>query len=238
MKRTTSTITVTCLLLVGVSANAMQKTTKDQLQKLNELRKELESVEIQRAGAEAEQASLAKENDRLTASADLLHHATLSLKADATEQRLDAAAQNRAAEEHNANRCTYREGHPEDCAAYTAAAERINTWKAQVDARAANLEIRRKLLLDRQGDLSRATEDSFSRKKANNAKLEDLEAKESDLVDRVKRLMLDDSFLNDLRLRKIISNECAEMMTPEDASQCLQAVWDGARRVMPHRKRR
>jgi DNA repair exonuclease SbcCD ATPase subunit len=238
MKRTTSAITVTCLLFVGVSANAMQKTTKDQLQKLNELRKELESVEIQRAGAEAEQASLAKENDRLTASADLLHHANLSFVADRTKHNLDGDAQNRGMNGHNAKGCTYRAGHPEDCAAWVAEGERLVAWGVQVDARKANLEIRRKLLRDRQGDLSRATEDCFSRKKANNAKLEDLEAKESDLVDRVKRLMFDDSFLNDLRLRKIISNECAEMMTPEDASQCLQAVWDGARRVMPHRKRR
>ena len=139
---------------------------------------------------------------------------------------------------HNANRCTAPADHPENCAAYDAEAERLDERTTQVKARAANLEIRRKLLQDRQSDLSHATEDCFTRKKANNAKLEDLKAQEQGLIERVKRLMFDDSFLNDLRLRKIISKQCAEQMnTPEEASQCLQAVYDGARRVMPTKKR-
>jgi hypothetical protein len=227
------------MTLVGTSIygqSAHTTLTKDQLQILRDLKKDLEAVKIEKSGAEAEQATLAREGTEIATKSEIWHHAVAKLSSDEIEHNLDAAAQNNAMNAHNAKGCTYRRGHPEDCAAWTAEGDQIETWGKRVNTSIADLTARRGVLQERQDELIHATEDNFTKTKHNSAKLDDLKVQEISIVERVNRVVLDDSFLRDLRLRTIISKQCAEMKDVEDASYCLQSVWDGARRIMPHKR--
>jgi polyphosphate kinase len=84
-------------------------------------------------------------------------------------------------------------------------------------------------LEDRKKKLSDDTLNWFKQKKENNAKWEDWEVSQKDWMGRYQRLMID-PMLNDLKLRAKTSTDCANMPTLEDAHQCLQSIWDGARR--------
>lgn len=177
-----------------------------------QIEKEAEPVQTGRKECQAKDADLATEEKRLIATADLLRGAAQNFKADLEKQIADARAQNASADRHNANRCTYPEGHPEVCAAYNEEARQITEWGRRVNDSATTLEMRRKGLRDRQDDLSRGTLDWAQRKKANNAALEDLDAKEKALIDKWRqRLGLPQSIktLEDLK---------------RSATMCIEAI--------------
>ena len=224
-------LTVTCGAAVA-RHRAGGETPKSTLQQaLEGLRQEAESLKGDLDSAREEQADLAEEEQRLTATADLLKGAIQHFQADVQKYKEDFRAQEAAVAGHNAQRCTYPEGHPEACDQYEAKARQLNATSAQIEERGANLDQYRQGLEERRADLNNAVLDWAQRKKSNNALLEELEAKERRAVEQVKRLTLDDQFLRDLRLRKIVSEQCSEMGNLEAASQCLQAVYDGAARI-------
>jgi hypothetical protein len=237
MRILTATLFLVWVLFAQLPATAQQKNSKDTSgelqQELAELKKEADSLKVEWAAAEAEKASLAEEEKRLTSTADLLKGAWQNLRVAVQDHVRDASAQQSAVKQHNGNRCTYPEGRPEVCDAYVAEARRLNTWRDQIAEREKTLRMRETGLQERQTDLSHATLEWAQKKKTNNARQEDLAAQERTLVARVKQFTLDDRFLKDLRLRKTISEHCrslAESGSLEAASQCLQQVWDGARR--------
>jgi hypothetical protein len=237
MRKMTTTVLIGWVLCAQLTTPAQQRSSKDALgelrQELAALMKEADAIKVEWAAAKAEEASLAQEEKRLADTADLLKGAWQNLRVAVQDHVRDASAQRTAVQTHNSNRCTYPEGRPEVCRPYEEAAQRLNIWRDQISEREKTLRLRETGLQERQTDLSHATLEWAHKKKVNNARQEDLTAQERALVEKVQRLTLDDRLLKDLRLRKTISEHCRSLANSDDlegASQCLQQVWDGARR--------
>jgi len=222
------------LLLSTRSLFGDQKTPPDLLAKLDQLNHEVVALKTQQATAASESANLGKEERQLLRTADLLRddfkRLGKDIQKDVDESR-DHASQKAS---HDANQCTFPEGHPENCAAYNAEAKRLDEWARRLNEDKKLLKMRSSGLDEARENLNKGTLDWFARKKSNNATLNDLEAKEKAAVEKAKRMTMDDGFLRIPRLRRLMSEHCANLSEVgtqaalEMASQCLQRVFDGA----------
>ena len=125
-------------------------------------------------------------------------------------------------------------------AVYNTEATRLNVWGGRIDEQKKNILRRSDQLIQDDNDLSKATFANFTQKKKNSVAVEDAQVQRNKLVHEVRSLMLDDSFLADLRKRNLLSQEAVKEMRKrawsmteldsslEIAHRLLQQVWDGA----------
>jgi len=245
-------------------AQELPSSVANELQALNT---ELGQAQAASQALFAEQAALQNEEKRLIATRELLDGAKKNFlnevqawrgelqahNADAASQRAAAAQHGAKVQSHNA-RCTGTfsdQGYVNAC---NAAAAQLNSynqstldpWRRRVNANAQRVDSRRdtlamkeKGLNERYADLQRGVLDWTKRKKENNYKLNELQARQDALRQRIQAV-LNSPAVRDLVRRKQASAECAGLAEGagfearldgrlERAHRCLQRVWDGAR---------
>lgn len=102
---------------------------------------------------------------------------------------------------------------------------------ADVQRRGGDLQEYAQKLEEKQGQFSERTVRLFTKKKENRTDLETLFAAREDWLRRYRAFVFQSEAYNRLRVTAPSANLCARNSSSlEDASQCLQWVWDGARR--------
>ena len=224
------------LLTVNYSFAAVPN---DILERVNDLKGQLEQLQKDKNSAEAKAATLAQEEQRLIATDELLSGAIANYKKDLAAHDAEAANQNAQVIAHNAQ-CTGTFEDENFVNACNTRAGQLNDWGGRINAHADTLDMYAAGLNERINDLSNATLDWAKRTKENNAALNDIYAQQQALTERINRLLSSPSF-RDLIKRNGLSQECTTIeIMPGDASspnlntgmerahRCLQRVWDGA----------
>lgn len=106
----------------------------------------------------------------------------------------------------------------------------LDTWKARLDNSWWNLQRQYENLEQRQARLTENTLTWTRERRAMDARFSDWERRRNEWLAEVRRLMVSPN-LEDLKRRAGASAVCESLASPEAASQCLQAVWDGARKA-------
>jgi len=216
------------LIASSAVARANDKPPEDLLQKIAALKEDVVTVKHDLDTAFAEGAALRKQEKQLSGSIDHLKESFREWSDD--KQKHDAEVRDETGQvaRHNSNRCTYEEGHPEQCSAYQAEASRLNDWGKRLDSEEETLQRRQSDLVATREKLHREASEWDSKTKSNKAKIEEMLVKQKAAIAKANDFTIDDEFLRDLKLRALISKYCANTSDLEAASQCLQRVWDGA----------
>lgn len=228
----------TLAVVLVFPASGQGSTTKSRttliLETVADLKSQLDSLATEEAAIAADAKIIAEEERRYIVTGELLKGAVANYNKD---YRVFQAEQKRNSDEisaHNQVQCTTTKENPNACDWYQARADRLNTERYQLADRHKTFELRHKGLSDRQSELSNATLDWARRKKANNYRSNELAGRANVLMQKITEA------LKELRVKEAASGECKRLAEIaaldenglpilEPASQCLQAVWDGAR---------
>lgn len=242
MKRLLKIVMVFVFLLSVNYSFAAAVTSDDILGRVNELNSQLNKLNKDQTAAEAKDAALAQEEKRLIATSELLEGAVANYNKDLNTHNAEAADQNAQVSYHN----SVCEGTFEDenfVNSCNAEATRLNEWGSRISDHAVTLDMHAAGLRERINDLNNGTFDWIKRTKENNAVLNDIYAQQYALTERINQLLASLSF-RDLVEQNGLSQECStisEQITSDDvfspnlntameqAHNCLQRVWDGAR---------
>ena len=217
-KKTFLFMSICCLVLVlPIFVHA------DSIKDVEDMMKELDSLKVEIEKAETAKTVLDEEGKRLAGTGELLKGAIANYKEEMESLKGERIKYNYEVATHNA-RCTSDPNY--SCNAQAAV---LNERKRRGEERQKTLELKHSMLDERVKDLSQATLEWAEKNKANNATINDLYAKQEQLIQKIKSHMASPWFLLDLKIRSDVSKECREMKNLEDAHRCLQRVWDGAR---------
>lgn len=254
------------LAIVSFSFTAKAELSSDLANEIQGLTTELKSIEADEKVLSAEYTSLKSEEKRLIDVKELLDGAVKNFNTEAAQWKDDLAAQkaertrqniaatNKDAEVavHN-SRCggafsdrSYVDACNARAAQLNAEGARINEWAGRVNAWRDRVNDRRETLImkesglkERYADLQKGVLDWAKRKKENNFKLNELEARKHSIRERLQAIW-NSPLMKDLEQREELSQECkrlAESANPDDlndtrleqAHHCLQRIFDGAK---------
>ncbi len=219
-------------------ASGQGSTTKSRttliLETVADLKSQLDSLATEETAIAADAKIIAEEERRYIATGELLKGAVANYNREYRAFQVENQRNANEISAHNQAPCSTTQDKPNACDWYEARANRLNTEKKQLADRHKTFELRHKGINDRYAELSAATLDSFRRKKENNFRSIELVGRANGLMQRIT------DALKQLQVREAASGECKWLAETarldenglpilEPASQCLQAVWDGAR---------
>lgn len=190
--------------------------------------KEIETAKIETGKAEMAKTALEEEEKRLVAVKELLNGAVENMKKEINKHNEEAKKQHIAVDNYNA-RCSGIYSDPNYVAQCKADARPLKDWKNRVDERARSINIQKSMIDNRIKDLNQSTLRWADKARSNAAQLNDLYAKQEELVQKIRLLMTSPLFVMDLKVRPDLGQECREAKSLEDAHRCLRMVWDGAK---------
>jgi hypothetical protein len=236
-------VMLSLLLVLGQATMfAQQKQDDDALNAIREkvssinaeikaVQAQLESLETTRVELVTEERGLAVISNQLKIDREELHRGGEAFRVEAMNQNVAG----RKLAENPPDR-----SNAAAVAAWNAEATRLNAWGDRIDEQKKERLRKSDQIIQGQKYLSDATLANFAQKKTNNVAIEDAQVQRNKLVREVRSLMLDDSFLDDLRKRNLLSQEAVKEMRKrawsmteldsslEIAHRLLQQVWDGA----------
>lgn len=255
------------LAIISFSFTAKAEFPPDLANEIQGLTTELKSIEAAEQALSAEYTSLKNEEQRLIATKELLDGAVKNFKNEADAWKLDLEAQRAEATRQRAEMTSHNaevEAHNSRCGGGTSSdrnlvnqcnsrapqlnvrgdqleewGRKVDAWKIRVDDRRDTLVMKQDGLKERYTDLQNHVLDWAKRKKENNFKLNELEARKHSIRERLQAIW-NSPAIKDLEQREELSRECkrlAESANPDDlndtrleqAHHCLQRIFDGAK---------
>ena len=190
------------------------------------LQQEVAGVEKEEAKLSAVYTALTQEEGRLKATDDLLKGAVKNHKAKIEVHNGEVAQSQAAIGQHN-SRCAGASSDAAFVARCNSEAGTLNARRTQLDNQATTINMMGAGLNDRIKDLTDGTLKWAQKKKTYNAQTNDLAAKKTALESKIRRIVMNPSFLNDLKLREKISTGCAKIANDMAAWRCMERVFDG-----------